>query len=121
MCDWFGMCERRMTVGGMQEAPARSVRTFNVQKYNMYDGPGVRSMAFFKGCPLRCKWCSNPESQESTPTLCYSEATCIRCHTCVASCPNHEIVAAEDGSWWTGFRFWGAVAYPDGIAAGDNL
>ena len=46
-----------------QSGVERKARIFNLQKYNMYDGPGVRSMAFLKGCPLRCKWCSNPESQ----------------------------------------------------------
>ena len=39
----------------------RKALIFNVQKYNMYDGPGIRTIVFFKGCPLRCKWCSNPE------------------------------------------------------------
>ncbi|MFV0240560.1 MAG: 4Fe-4S cluster-binding domain-containing protein, partial [Lacrimispora sphenoides] len=39
----------------------RKAFIFNVQKYNMYDGPGIRTLVFFKGCPLRCKWCSNPE------------------------------------------------------------
>ena len=41
----------------------RKAFIFNKQKYNMYDGPGVRTLVFFKGCPLRCKWCSTPESQ----------------------------------------------------------
>lgn len=39
---------------------------FNIQKYSIHDGPGIRTVVFFKGCPLRCKWCSNPESQSST-------------------------------------------------------
>ena len=47
----------------LEESLERRARIFNTQKYNMYDGPGIRSIAFFKGCPLRCKWCSNPESQ----------------------------------------------------------
>ena len=42
----------------------RKAFIFNKQKYNLYDGPGVRSMVFFKGCPLRCKWCANPEGLE---------------------------------------------------------
>ena len=45
-----------------QGSVERKARIFNLQKYNMYDGPGVRSMAFLKGCPLRCKWCSNPRA-----------------------------------------------------------
>lgn len=74
-------------MGGMQEAPARSVRTFNVQKYNMYDGPGVRSMAFFKGCPLRCKWCSNPESQHRGFEIMLKRDACVSCGACATACP----------------------------------
>ena len=44
----------------------RKAPIFNVQKYNMYDGPGIRTIVFFKGCPLRCKWCSNPEAVSYT-------------------------------------------------------
>ena len=40
---------------------------FNIQKFSVNDGPGIRTVVFFKGCPLRCKWCSNPESQAPTP------------------------------------------------------
>jgi pyruvate formate lyase activating enzyme len=40
---------------------------FNIQKYSIHDGPGIRTVVFFKGCPLRCMWCSNPESQNKLP------------------------------------------------------
>lgn len=42
---------------------------FNIQKFSLHDGPGIRTVVFFKGCPLRCKWCSNPESQSPKPQL----------------------------------------------------
>lgn len=66
---------------------ARTVRIFNLQRYNMYDGPGVRSIAFLKGCPLRCKWCSNPESQHAGFEVMFKQMACINCGACVEACP----------------------------------
>lgn len=60
---------------------------FNIQKYNMYDGPGVRTMVFFKGCPLRCKWCSNPEGLEGKYQVMFKSGSCIDCGACVPVCP----------------------------------
>ncbi len=65
----------------------RKALIFNIQKYNMYDGPGVRTMVFFKGCPLRCKWCSNPESQSRRYEVLYKRAACVLCGACVPVCP----------------------------------
>jgi len=59
----------------------------NVQKYNTYDGPGVRTLVFFKGCPLRCKWCSNPETFERKYTVMLKRSACINCGACVSVCP----------------------------------
>ncbi len=65
----------------------RQILTFNVQKYNMYDGPGIRTIVFFKGCPLRCKWCSNPESQLRRFDILFKRDNCIDCGVCVDVCP----------------------------------
>lgn len=60
---------------------------FNVQKYNIYDGPGIRTLVFFKGCPLRCKWCSNPEGLEKSYQVMYKRDRCTDCGACVSVCP----------------------------------
>lgn len=65
----------------------RKARIFNVQKYSIYDGPGVRTLIFFKGCPLRCKWCSNPEGLERKYQVMYQEDLCIHCGSCISVCP----------------------------------
>lgn len=65
----------------------RKALIFNVQKYNMYDGPGVRTLVFFKGCPLRCKWCANPEGLERKYQIMFKSDSCINCGACVSVCP----------------------------------
>lgn len=50
---------------------------FNTQRYSIHDGPGIRTIAFLKGCPLRCQWCSNPEGQAFKPQLAYNPSKCI--------------------------------------------
>jgi len=59
---------------------------FNMQRFSVRDGAGIRTVVFLKGCPLRCRWCSNPESQTLKPMLLYSSKTCIHCGRCVATC-----------------------------------
>lgn len=67
---------------------------FNIQHYSLHDGPGIRTMVFLKGCPLQCRWCSNPESQKSHPELAYNKTKCIglqECGRCVEACPHEAI------------------------------
>ena len=66
----------------------RRALIFNVQKYNTFDGPGVRTIIFFKGCPLRCKWCSNPEGQDIKYNIMFRQNMCTNCGNCTAMvCP----------------------------------
>lgn len=67
----------------------RKAFIFNKQKYNMYDGPGVRTLIFFKGCPLRCKWCSNPEGLERRYQIMLKPTACVSCGACVPVCPQN--------------------------------
>ena len=52
---------------------------FDIQRYSLHDGPGLRTNVFLKGCPLRCAWCANPESQRTQPELMLSAHNCIEC------------------------------------------
>ena len=60
---------------------------FNIQHYSVHDGPGIRTVVFLKGCPLRCRWCANPESQNLRPELGWTEKDCIGCESCVRLLP----------------------------------
>ena len=64
---------------------------FDIQNYAIYDGPGIRTIIFLKGCPLTCIWCQNPESQELKPQLSYFSEKCVGCGTCIAVCPNNAL------------------------------
>lgn len=65
----------------------RKARIFNIQKYNMYDGDGIRTLVFFQGCPLRCKWCANPEGLEKKYRVMLKSNLCVNCGACVSTCP----------------------------------
>ncbi|HWI58882.1 MAG TPA: glycyl-radical enzyme activating protein, partial [Bacillota bacterium] len=60
---------------------------FNVQRYSVQDGPGIRTTVFFKGCPLHCAWCHNPESISPRRELLLLETRCIGCEECRQACP----------------------------------
>lgn len=64
---------------------------FNIQKFSIHDGPGIRTTVFFKGCPLRCKWCSNPESQLNSVQILWDQSKCSRCKTCISVCKQNAI------------------------------
>ena len=70
---------------------------FNIQKFSINDGPGIRTVVFFKGCPLKCSWCANPESQEPQREIIWDSQKCSGCHTCLKNCPHSAITAMENG------------------------
>jgi pyruvate formate lyase activating enzyme len=69
----------------------------DIQRFSVHDGPGIRTLVFFKGCPLKCIWCQNPETLSSSPQLFYSESICIHCGLCAEECPRKAIRRTPDG------------------------
>lgn len=64
---------------------------FNIQKFSIHDGPGIRTTVFLKGCQLRCRWCSNPESQLSKTQILYDASVCIQDGACIQACPQQAV------------------------------
>lgn len=77
---------------------------FKIEKLAIYDGPGIRTVIFLKGCPLRCKWCSSPESQIISPEMGYSVDKCFKCGKCVKVCPEDAIRISEKGDILTNWQ-----------------
>lgn len=69
----------------------------NIQKFSVRDGPGIRSIVFFKGCPLKCQWCANPENISFEKEIMFYDSKCIACNMCAAACANGAITADEKG------------------------
>ena len=69
---------------------------FNIQKFSVNDGPGIRTVVFLKGCPLRCRWCANPESQLVRTEILWDEKKCMHCHHCTEVCP-HKAITLNGG------------------------
>jgi pyruvate formate lyase activating enzyme len=70
---------------------------FDIRRFSIHDGPGIRTTVFLKGCPLECAWCHNPESQAADPELIMRPNRCLRCGACVEACPEDAIRLGADG------------------------
>lgn len=81
----------------MQGKQALKGFVFDIVKYMVEDGPGIRTCIFFKGCPLRCRWCSNALGLDPDPAVAYIENKCLGCRTCVDACPHQALFTGETG------------------------
>lgn len=79
-----------------KEEKEMKATTFNIQKFSIHDGPGIRTTIFLKGCPLRCAWCANPESQKIQIEPIYDAKKCIHCLACLKACPQGALVINEE-------------------------
>lgn len=71
-----------------QNADALTAPIFEIKRFAVHDGDGIRTTVFFKGCPMKCIWCHNPEGLSALPQLAYYENSCVSCLRCVSVCPN---------------------------------
>jgi pyruvate formate lyase activating enzyme len=82
-------------------ASVTSGLVFNIQRYAIHDGSGVRTLVFMKGCPLKCQWCSNPEGQKGHPEIGFMASKCVGADACkarcVEACPEHAITLSGEG------------------------
>lgn len=70
---------------------------FNIQRFSLHDGPGIRTTVFLKGCPLSCIWCQNPEGIAREPLLIRQQNKCVSCYSCFDRCPHGAITKGQDG------------------------
>ena len=74
----------------------KKLAMMEVERFAIHDGPGIRSTVFLQGCPLRCPWCANPESQTIGKKRMYYEKKCTGCGRCLSNCQNHAL-SVQDG------------------------
>ena len=81
----------------VEDAPGVTGRVFDIQRFSLHDGPGIRTTVFLKGCPLRCLWCHNPEGISASPTVSFLPEKCMACGECVRICAHgaHRLEASD--------------------------
>ena len=95
---WHPIC-RMKSLPGRRMGTSENMKgmVFDIRRFSIHDGPGIRTAVFLKGCPLRCAWCQNPEGIESAPWLTWFPNKCISCLSCVPSCPRQAISPGAEG------------------------
>ena len=97
------MADENILVEGSEAEATKEITGYvsNIQRFSLHDGPGIRTLVFMQGCPLRCKWCCNPEGQKPYPQLRFISIRCAAGHgcksPCVAACPEGAITLTEEG------------------------
>jgi pyruvate formate lyase activating enzyme len=84
-------------VAATDTGPGSKGLILHLQRFSTEDGPGIRTTVFFKGCPLSCQWCHNPESISIKPQIQWLENRCISCSTCIKTCPQRCLTRTEEG------------------------
>ncbi|UCG46913.1 MAG: glycyl-radical enzyme activating protein [Phycisphaerales bacterium] len=90
--------DSKSVVGIERAEPQTSGLVFDIKRYAIHDGPGIRTTVFFKGCPLSCRWCHNPESWRGEPELGLRSGRCVRCGRCVEACTAGALSLGANGS-----------------------
>lgn len=72
---------------------------YDIQRFAIHDGPGIRTLVYMKGCPIRCQWCSTPQSQKASFEILHNELHCKQCGRCVEVCPLQAITLSEEEGW----------------------
>lgn len=83
--------------GALDKTRSTTGMVFDIQRFAVHDGPGIRTLVFLKGCPLQCQWCANPESLNPQPEIGFIKANCDRCGKCPAVCSKQAIVLDKQG------------------------
>jgi pyruvate formate lyase activating enzyme len=87
-----------MELGISEESFPLTGRIFDIRRYSIHDGPGIRTTVFLKGCSLRCAWCHNPESISPGPELMHWPSRCTRCYDCLGACPVGALSKGPEGA-----------------------